>query len=231
MAKKKTKKVTRKQLLKEPDEFITFTSKAIRFAMDYKYQLTGGLAGLVILILIGAGIRYFSIKAENTAFTLLSQSQIKYEALLKQNGPQKALTEVAADFEGILKKYSTKKGGRLARVIYASICYKAGNLDQAIALYNESLKDFKSNPFLKNLILSGLGYAHEEKKDLESATKYFNMIVAGPDPVMKSEALYHLGRLYDAKGDRDKSIEAYKQLLDRHADSIYTELVKEKLGS
>ncbi len=231
MAKKKTKKITRKKLLKEPDEFITFTSKTIRFAMDYKYPLTGGLVGLVILILIGAGIRYFSIKAENTAFTLLSQSQIKYEALLKQNGPQKALTEIAADFEGILKKYSTQKGGRLARVIYASICYKAGNLDQAIALYNESLKDFNSNPFLKNLILSGLGYAHEEKKDLESATKYFNMIVAGSDPVMKSDALYHLGRLYDAKGDRDKSNAAYKQLLDRHADSIYTELVKEKLGS
>jgi tetratricopeptide (TPR) repeat protein len=230
MAKKKTKKVTRKQLLKEPDEFITFTAKAIRFAMDYKYQLTGGLVGLVILILVGTGIRYFSIKTENTAFTLLSQSQIKYETLLKQNGPQKAFSEVAADFERILKKYSTQKGGRLARVIYASICYKAGNLDQAIALYNESLKDFKSNPFLKNLILSGLGYAHEEKKDLESATRYFNMIVAGSDPVMKSEALYHLGRLYDAKGDRDKSIEAYKQLLDRHAGSIYTELVKEKLG-
>ena len=231
MAKKRAKKVTRKQLLKEPDEFITFTSKAIRFAMDYKYQLTGGLAGLVILILIGVGIRYFSIKAQNTAFTILSQSQIKYEALLKQNGPQKALTEVAADFEGILKKYSTKEGGRLARVIYAGICYKAGNLDRAIALYNESLKDFNSNPFLKNLILNGLGYAHEEKKDLESAIKYFNMIVAGSDPVMKSEALYHLGRLYDAQGDRDKSIEAYKQLLDGHADSIYTELVKEKLGS
>ena len=231
MAKKKLKKVTRKKLLKEPDEFITISGKIIRFVMDYKYPLTGGLVGLVILILIGAGIRYFSIKAENTAFTLLSQSQIKYEALLKQTGPQKALTEVAADFEGILKKYSTKKGGRLARVIYASICYKAGNLDRAIVLYNESLIDFNSNPFLKNLILSGLGYAHEEKKDLESATKYFNMILAGPDPVMKSEALYHLGRLYDAKGERDKSNAAYKQLLDRHADSIYTELVKEKLGS
>ena len=231
MARKKTKKITRKKLLKEPDEFFTFTSRAIRFAIDYKYPLTGGLAGLVILILIGTGIRYFSIKAENTAFTLLSQNQIKYETLLRQNGPQKAQSEVAADFDGILKKYSTKKGGRLARVIYASICFKAGNLDQAIALYNQSLDDFKSDPFLKNLILSGLGYAHEEKKDLDTAVKYFDMIVTGPDPVMKGEALYHLGRIYDTKGDRDKSIAAYKQLLDHHADSIYTELVKEKLGS
>ena len=231
MARKKTKKITRKKLLKEPDEFFTFTSRAIRFAIDYKYPLTGGLAGLVILILIGTGIRYFSIKAENTAFTLLSQNQIKYETLLRQNGPQKAQSEVAADFDGILKKYSTKKGGKLARVVYASICFKAGNLDQAIALYNESLDDFKSDPFLKNLILSGLGYAHEEKRDLDRAVKYFDMIVAGPDPVMKGGALYHLGRIYDTKGNRDKSIAAYKQLLDHHADSIYTELVKEKLGS
>jgi tetratricopeptide (TPR) repeat protein len=231
MAKKKPRKITRKQLLKEPDEFLTFTSKAIQFGMEHRNQLAGGLAGLVMLILIGTGIRYFSIRAENTAFTLLSRSQIKYEALVKQDGPQKALTEVAADFEEMLKKYSSKKGGKLARVYYAGICHKAGDFDKSIALYEASLEDFKSNLLLKNLILSGLGYAYEEKKDLESAAKYFNMIVIGSDPVMKGEALYHLGRIYEAQGDRDKSIEAYKQLLEHHADSIYTELVKEKLSS
>ena len=225
------RKVVCKELLKEPDEFLTFTSKAIQFGVAHKYHLAGGLAGLVVLILIATGIRYLSIRAENTAFTLLSQSQIKYEALVKQDGPQKALTEVAEDFEGILKKYSSKKGGKLARIYYAGICYKAGDFDKTIALYEASLGDFQSNPLLKNLILSGLGYAYEEKKDLESAAKYFNMIVSGSDPVMKGEALYHLGRIYEAQGDRDKSIEAYKQLLERHADSIYTELVKEKLSS
>ena len=231
MAKKKGKKITRKQLLKEPDEFLTFTSKAIQWGMEYKYQLAAGLAGLVILILAGIGIRYFSIRAENTAFTLLSQGQIKYETLVKQDGPQKALNGVADDFEMILKEYSSKKGGKLAKVYYAGICYKAGEFDKAIVLYEASLEDFKSNPFLKNVVLRGLGYAYEEKKDLESAAKYFNMIVGGSDPVLKGEALYHLGRIYEAKGEHEKSIEAYKQLLERYADSIYSELVKEKLSS
>lgn len=231
MANKKKKKVTRKQLLKEPDEFITFTSKAIRFAIDYKHQITVGLIGFIILILVATGIRYFSNKAENKAFALLSQSQTKYEAILKEKGPEKALAELTKDFERILKKYPTKAGGKLARIIYANMCYKAGNLDKAARLYTESLKDFKSNPFLKNLILNGLGYVYEDKKDFESATKYFDMIAAGTHPVMKGQALFNLGRLYAAKGDRDKSIAAYRQLLTDQFDSIYIELVKEKLGS
>jgi predicted negative regulator of RcsB-dependent stress response len=231
MAKKKKKRVTRKELLKKPDEFITFTAKAFRFAAAYKNQLTGLLIGLIILSLIVAGMRYFSNKAENTAFERLSQSQTKYEALLKEMNPQKALAEVASDFEAILSNYPTKSGGKLARVIYANMCYKAGRLDEAIALYKESLKDFNAQPFLKNLILSGLGYAYEDKKDFESATRYFDMIVAESDSILKGDALFNLGRLHAVSGHRDQSIQAYKQLLADPLNSIYIELVKEKLGS
>ncbi len=225
------KKVTRKQLLKEPDEFITFTSKALRFAMDYNRQIIAGLIGFIILILVAVGIRYFLNKAEKEAFDQLSQSQTKYAAILKETGPEKALAQMAKDFEEILKKYSNTTGGKFARVIYANLCYKAGNLDKAIALYTESLKDFESNPFFKNLILNGLGYAHEAKKDFESATKYFDMIAAGSDPVMKGQALFNLGRLYAVKGDRNKSLDAYRHLLVNPNDAVYNEMVKEKLGN
>jgi tetratricopeptide (TPR) repeat protein len=231
MAKKKKKRVTRKELLKKPDEFITFTAKAFRFAETYKYQLTGLLTGLIILGLLAAGMRYFSNKAENAAFERLSRGRAKYQTLLKEMKPRKALAEVAGDFEKILANYSSKAGGKLARVIYANMCYQAGLLDKAIALYRESLKDFNSHPFMKNLILSGLGYAHEDKNDVASAMQYFDMVAAGSDSIMKGDALFHLGRLHAVRGDPDESMEIYKQLIADPQNSIYLELVKEKLGS
>jgi tetratricopeptide (TPR) repeat protein len=227
----KRKKKTRKQLLKEPDEFITFTSKLLRFVFDYKYQLASTLVGLIALILVATGIRYFSNKAELEAFRLLSQGQIKYQAILKEKGPENALIDVAKDFELIFEKYSSKEGAKLARVVYANMCYNAGDLGKAIALYDKSLKDFKSKPLFQNLILSSLGYIYEDKNDYKSAAKYFEMIASGADPVLRGEALFNLGRLYAAAGDHDKSDAAYKKILSDHSDSIYIELVKERIGN
>lgn len=226
----KRKKKTRKQLLKEPDEFITFTAKVFRFAIDHKYQLFGALAGLTTLIVLVSGIQYFSYKAELEAFTLLSQSQTKYQALVKEIGPQKALIRVTKDFELILEKYANQEAAKIARVVYANLCHKAGDLEKAIALYNRSFDDFKSNPLFKNLIRSGLGYVYEDKKDYKSAAKYFEMIASETDSVMRGEALFNLGRLSAATRDYDKSKAAFKKILTDHSDSMYLELVKERLG-
>ena len=53
MAKKRKK--TRKELLKEPDEFITLSSKLIGFGVEHKNQLIYGLGIIVALALIVSG--------------------------------------------------------------------------------------------------------------------------------------------------------------------------------
>ena len=62
MAKKQKK--TRKELLKEPDEFMTLTGKVIGFAVDHRTQLTYGLGIVLALVIIVSGVRFFSIRAE-----------------------------------------------------------------------------------------------------------------------------------------------------------------------
>ena len=72
MAKKRKK--TRKELLKEPDEFLTLTGRVIEFAVDHKNQLIYGLGIVLALAIILSGIRFFSIRAENKAAAMLNQS-------------------------------------------------------------------------------------------------------------------------------------------------------------
>jgi len=120
------KKVTRKQLLKEPDEFITFSAQLIQFAVKYKIQFFVGIGvGCAVLILV-SGFFYFSKKSDEKAFSLMQQGIMRYKTLSQTIGPAKAYQEVDKDFEFILKKYSSKDGGKLARVSYADICYRAG---------------------------------------------------------------------------------------------------------
>ena len=227
MAKKK--KITRKQLLKEPDEFITFTGKLFRFAKKYPAQISYTLGGIFILIIAISGIEYFSNKAENEALALLGKGITKYATIVKNEGPDKAFLDVDKDFQDILGKYSRKDGGKLTRVVYANICYKAGHYDKAIKLFNKALEDFDDNQFIKNLILSSIGYVFKERKDYKTAAKYFEMIVAEPEAVMKDEALFNLGWIYDAIGNYDKSINAFNKIISDHTDSMYIEIEKERL--
>ncbi|MDM8553025.1 tetratricopeptide repeat protein [Desulfobacterales bacterium HSG2] len=228
MAKKK--KITRKQLLKEPDEFLTFSRKLFRFVMEHKDQIAIGFGVFLTIIIIISGIRYLSDRSENKASALVREAMVKYEAAVKDNGPEKAYADVEENFQKILEEYSGKDAGKIAKVEYAGICYDAGNTDKAIELYKEALQDFNVHPSFGNLILSGLGYAYEKKKDYKTAVTYFEKITRGPNPLMKDEAFFNLGRLYAEMGEADKSTEAFKTLLSDYTDSMYIELVKEKVN-
>ena len=226
---KKLKK-TRKELLKEPDEFITISSKLIGFAVDHQKQLTVAVGIIVALALIFSGYRFFSIRAESKASALLDQSIANYEKFKNDKQPMEAYDRVSADFQLILDKYGSKKSGKIARLTYANICYKAGKYEQAIALYNQSLIDFEKHPTIHNQVVCSLGYAYEQQQDYEKAVTYFEKLSSSPETIMRGEALYNLGWLYDKLGQAEKSKAAYNKILSDHQDFLYIDLVKEKMS-
>lgn len=228
MAKKRKK--TRKELLREPDEFMTISGKLIGFAIDHKKQLTYALGIIVVLALIISGYRFFSIRAENNAAALLDKNLTKYNSLKADKQPDEVYGEVSADFQFILDKYKGKESAKLARIIYANICYNAGKYKQAIELFKTALTDFAKYPMIRQQILSNLGYAYEQEKDYSTAVGYFEKISTAPEPIMRDEALFHLGRLYDKLGENEKSREAYNKILTDHQDFIYIDLVKERMS-
>jgi len=228
MAKKPKK--TRKELLKEPDEFITISGKIIGFLVEHKNQLTYALGVIVALALIFSGYRFFSIRSENKAAALLDQSLAKYEKFKNDKQPLAAYDQVSDDFQLLLDKYGSKQSGKIARLTYANICYKAGKYDQSIELYKRSLTDFEKHPAIHNQVVGSLGYAYEQQADYASAVNYFIRLSSAPDTIMRGEALYHLGWLYDKLGQTDKSKAAFNKILSDHPDFIYIDLVKERMA-
>ena len=224
------KKISRKKLLKEPDEFISFTGNLIRFAKKHKAKLVWSCGGIVSLILIFFGVQFFSIRADKKAATILDQTMSRYETILKENDLSKAYRDMGKDFEQILKRYSKTGAGKIATVIYANMCFKADEIDKAITLYGKALQYFSDRPSLKNIILSGLAHSYQKKKDYEHAIEYFKMIASGPDSTMKDEALFNLGQIYGEKGDMDQKREVFQQIISDHSDSIYIEMVKEGMS-
>lgn len=222
------KKITRKQLLKEPDEFITFSGKMIQLGMQYKTQLTYAVGIIVALMLVVSGYRFFAIRSENKAHALLDRAVNQYQTALNGEDSKKAYQTASEDFQLILNKYGSKQSGKLARVIFANICFDAGEYKKAIELYRQSLKDFKNDAFMNNLIHSDLGYAHEQLNEARLAVSYFEKIAESQEPILRDEALFNLGMLYEKLGDQQKSSDAFKRIISDHPDSMYIEIVKER---
>jgi tetratricopeptide (TPR) repeat protein len=220
---------SRKRDLNEPDEFISFWSKLFELFSEYKLVFSGALGGMLVVIIIIVGMVYFIKKSEDKAVTLLYQGIVNYQTKLEAGTPEKAYLDAKKDFQLILDKYSNRNGGKLAGFIYANICYTEKDYDKAIELYKKLLPDFNDELFIKDLILNGLAYAYKANKDYKTAARYFEIIASAPEYTIKDEALFNLGEIYAAMGEQDKSITAFKRIISDHSDSMYIELVKEKV--
>jgi len=226
-----TKKKTRKQLLKEPDEFITFTGKAITFITGYQKQISYMLCAIVAIVIIFFGYRFFAQRAETKAFTRLGQTQSKYDTLKKTSSETAAYSQVSEAFQSIIKKYGGNAGGKLARVIYANISFDAQQYEKAIALYKQSLKDFKDDKLVYNMILSNLGHAYQRVEDEQNAAAYFEKAASATDSPIREDALFNLGLMYEKLGEATKSQKTLQEILNNHPDSIYFDVVEEELNT
>lgn len=224
-------KKTRKQLLKEPDEFITVTGKAIAFVSEYQNQISYALIAIVAIALIFFGYRFFAQRAESKAFSILGQTQSKYETLKKASSAIEAYNQVSEAFQSIIKKYGGNAGGKFARVIYANISYDAEQYEKAITLYKKSLNDFKTDKLVYYMILSNLGYAYQQVEDLQNAVIYFEKASSATDSQISEEALFNLGLIYEKLGETDKSKAAFQKIVNNHPNSIYLSIVEEKLAT
>jgi len=224
------KKVSRKELLKEEDEFLVFSQRLLKGAIQHRAYLAWGAAVFLALAIVLTGYRLITNRAENNAFTQLQAVTDTYQATLQDQGPKKAFEAVAPDFQRILTKYSGRTAGKMARILFAEFAYRGGDPDMAIELYRTALEDVVARPVLEGQVLSGLGYAYEAKQNYAEAVTFFEKVAAGEGYILRDEALFHLGRLYGLLGQPDRSMSAFKRITEDYPDSIYAAIAKEKIS-
>jgi tetratricopeptide (TPR) repeat protein len=224
-------KKTRKELLKEPDEFITLSSRVLGFIATYKNVIGGASLGVLLAAAAVSGYVWYSGWQESKAAAQLSQVLSRYERLRNETSQEKALQEVAGEFRRILDGYGNRSNGNIARVLFANLCYQAGDFKQAADLYQESLAGFRDDPLMRFQLLRSLGYTYTGLKDDTTAVSYFEQALSAAQKNLQDDVLFHLGELYARQGNAQKSTDAFNRLMTDHQDSIYINMVRERIRS
>lgn len=233
MARKKDK-ITRKQLLNEPDEILSVTRKTFNWILANKGYVALAIGVLFSAALIYSAVGYFADKAERQAFSRLQALVDRYQEARQSGGEaedavKKAYEAVREDMTTLVREYSSRSGGKMARIVLAGMAYDAGDYETASKFYSASLDEIAGYPSLKNLVISGLAYSLAGKSAYGEAIANFEKIASGEDDVMKADALYNLGRLYAETGNPEKSKSAYERLVSDFPDSVHADFAKDQL--
>jgi predicted negative regulator of RcsB-dependent stress response len=223
------KKISRKELLKGTDEFLTFSGKAVNFMTTHQRELK--YAGVVIAILVVAylGIttylRYVNKNGQNAYNTA-------YQTLTKEMKPdanRDNLLKSEELFSKVTDDYGLSKVAQLALPQIAYLKFLDKKYDEAIGLYQKFLDKVAGNTEYELMTNLALAACFEAKGDLKSATEILVPISEIPDSSFSEPAMLSLARLYRLDNKPEKAREVLNKFVEQHGDSPLLPFAKAQL--
>ncbi len=225
------KKVTRKELLKGPDEFLTFSSKAVDFINTHQRQLRflGVVIAVIVIAYLGGHmyLKFVNEKGQdayNAAYNILTEN-------MKPNADPENLQESEELFAEVIDKHGLSKAARLAFPQAGYVKFVEKKYDDAIVLYREFLDKVSGDTGYESLTSLGLAACYEAKGDLKTAIETLKPIVEVPDDPFKETAMLSLARLYRLDNKPEKAKEILKEFVEKYETSPFHPMAKAHLLS
>lgn len=210
-----------KKKLREPDEFITWGSRAMNYALDHIRHI--GLGFLLIGVIIVGFIlwRQHLAAGEEQAFTLLGKGIRFYHQ-------EEKIGEALHTFSEVIKDHRRTKAGEVA-LLYRGRCYMLQEeYDRAIEDFDLFLKR-SSTAFLRPIALNALGNAYIAKGDYGRAVDHFQQVLASGEEWLKPHVLIQMGMCWEKLGEESKASEAYQESLKMVPPDPWANLVRLRL--
>ena len=220
------KKITRKELLKETDEFLSFSSKAISFFTTHQRELQYAGMGIAVIIIAYAAIHMYlghvnkkGQEAYNTAYYSLSES-------IKPGASHEDLLKSGELFQDVIDQYGLSKAARLSLPQLAYVKSVDKKYDEAIALYQEFLDDVSGDQEYESLTRLALAACYEAKGQVKAAIEALNPIMEATGNLSKEAAMLSLARLHRLDNNPEKAKEILKEFVEEYKDSPFLPMAK-----
>ena len=213
------KSISRKELLKKPDEFITTSNKIAKWVTAHYQKVIW--VGAVVILVAGAFFGYRAYAAHQE-----KQGREAYFAALESPESAQKIKKLSA----VTTDYPRTQGAQKAWISLGHLYYQQKDFTRALTAYRSALSQGKLLPEFQSLINESLAYVLEEKGDLKGAADAFSQILKGPDPLVKENAYLNLARVFIKLGQTKEAKSAYQDFLKAFPNSTYAPLVRDRLA-
>lgn len=224
------KKLTRKELLKSPDEFLTLSSRVGNFVKAHARLFQSVGIGIVCIILIYLGINTYINRVNKKGQEAFNAALASFADQVADIGKTGNLKKTAVDFKAVENKYGRARVSRLVPPELAYINYLEKDYGKAIPLYQEYLKGLPQHSPYRSLARLALAACYEEKAEYARAAEALNTVLAAPSDTFKAQAMLSLARVYRLEGKVKESKKILTEFLVKYKNSPYAPLAKAHLN-
>jgi outer membrane protein assembly factor BamD (BamD/ComL family) len=223
------KKISRKELLKGPDEFMTLSEKAALFVSEhgkaFKAGVTALVAALLIYLAVTSYIHYIDKKGQtayNKAYNELANNP-------GQTPEKKDLKKAEELFREVIKDYGFSKVSLLASPQIAYIQFEEKKYDEAISLYNAFLKEKPPTEY-RDMAQLAIAACHEAKGDFAKAIEILQGVTSAPSGLFREESMFSLARVYRLANQNGKAKETLEKFVETFPNSPFFPVAKAYLA-
>lgn len=205
--------------LKQPDEFISLTTRAIAWAQKNQTTVAIVIGAAIAVVLLAAGIRwYVQSRAEAAARQFYGANE-----LFKREQWDQA----QKDFATLASAYGSTPYGTLAKLYAGRAALNASKPADAVPLLTEFVGAAPS-PALEQIGRVALARALAETGNASGAREQLDRAILLDGP-LAPEARVRLARIEETDGSKEKAIELYKQYLADEPDGAAAAQVRMRL--
>ncbi len=223
------KKISRKELLKGPDEFMTLSEKAALFVSEHSKAFKAGGTAIAAALLIYLGVTSYTHYIDKKGQTAYNKAYHEVMSSLNQTPEKRDLKKAEELFKEVIKDYGFSKVSLLASPQLAYLQFQEKKYDEAISLYNAFLKE---NPPAEYRDMARLAIAacYEEKGDFAKAIEILQGVTSAPSSLFREEAMLSLARLYKLANQNEKAKETLEKFVESFQNSPFFPLAKAYLA-
>lgn len=238
------KKLTRKQFLKQEDEFISGSVKTLNWIKaNYNKLIIGFIIFFIVLSAI-LSVRYKQKTDLMKSSQLLALAKKTYYANVQPppkdpNLPiphhgfisssekyQKAMEL----FNQLIQVYPGSDAAEEAEFFIPSCLHFLEKYDQAIEGFYAYIDKYPNGVFAIQA-LTGIGFAQKAKGEYEKAIPVFQQILDSNQDFILADAIYmEMGSCYEKIGSLDKARESYQQIVINFPDSPFLKDAEHKIS-
>lgn len=206
-------KVNRKKLLKEPDEFLTFSSRAMHWAKSNLRVLIWAGSAMVAALALVVGIQTYLNQRNAQAASDLGRVFGAYQAALSGQLDESQLVLVVQALEAVAGEYSATPAGQQARLAYGNLHLQMNAYEQAARAFSLLADEPRLPATLQPMAHLGLGQALEGQKKYPEAAEAYAAAARLAGPNLAAQARLDQARVLEAAGNQGAALGLYRQIL------------------
>ena len=222
-------RMKRKQLLKEPDEFLTLSDQVVRWGRNHLKLVIAVVGVLVVVTAAILGVRGWMRYHADQGAELLAQVFPLYEKTANGQAQAAEIEQAIKGLNQVVGEYGATPAGLQARLALGSLYLSQGKYDLSRVQFAELAEDPDIPQQLLPLALRGLGNGLEAQQKFADAAQAYQQALAAAGPGLSELLRLDRARALAASGDKHAATAIYRELLEKAPEGAVAKEAKDRL--